>query len=167
MKALIWKNQIMEVMSDIPLPYEVLLIDCPEECRKDWQYIEGQFVPATKKTQIPAIRQLNLAFQISPFHDALVNYCIDISCNISLSSGQLGVAYLEIASDVGFTQNVQELGRIANGNSGSLSIGLNLTINTTATLSGYVPSGYYSRIRTSNNLGIPIFIYRSGQEILF
>ena len=36
----------------------------------------------------------------------------------------------------------------------------------TNTMSGYVPSNYYCRLRTSNILSTPTFTYQSGQEIL-
>ena len=31
---------------------------------------------------------------------------------------------------------------------------------------GYVPAGYWARIRTAQNLGAPTFGFRLGQEIL-
>lgn len=118
------------------------------------------------RIQSSASRSLNSAFQISSTRDSLVNYSIDIACTLSLTTGQTGTVFLEIASDSGFTTNVQELGRSVNGNTGTLTLGLNLTQNATSTLSGYVPAGYYCRIRTANTVGTPTFNYRSGQEIL-
>lgn len=117
-------------------------------------------------TQSSASRSLNSPFQINTSRGALVNYSVDVSCTISLTSGQSGTVFLEIASDSGFTTNVQELCRFLNANSGTLTIGLNLVQAVTGTLSGFVPSSYYCRIRTANTVSTPTFTYRSGQEIL-
>lgn len=120
----------------------------------------------SKRVQSQANRSLNSAFQISSTRDCFVNYSVDVSCTLSLTTGQTGTIFLEIASDSGFTTNVQELCRFVNGNTGTLTIGLNLTQNCTGTLSGYIPVAYYCRLRTANTIGSPIFNFRSGQEIL-
>lgn len=120
----------------------------------------------SSRTQSSASRSLNSVFQISSTRDCLVNYSVDIGTSLSLTTGQTGTVYLEIASDSAFTNNVQELSRFLNGNGGTLTIGLALTQNVTGTLSGYVPLGYYVRLRTQNNTSTPTFTYRSGQEIL-
>lgn len=126
-------------------------------------YIKNK--PAAR-SQSAASRSLNVAFQISASRDSLVNYSVDVSCTISLTTGQTGTVFLEIASDSGFTTNVQELSRFVNSNSGTLTIGLNLIQALTGTMSGFVPSGYYCRLRTANTVSTPTFTYRSGQEIL-
>lgn len=146
------------------------------QIQSDWsQASSGALDFIKNKPTIPSIptrsqssvsRSLNTAFQISATRDSLVNYSVDISCTMSLTSGQTGTVFLEIASDSGFTTNVQELARGVNGNTGALTIGLNLTQIGTATISGYVPSSYYCRIRTANTSSTPTFNYRSGQEIL-
>lgn len=118
------------------------------------------------RSQSSASRSLNTGFQVSTTRDSLVNYSVDISCTLSLTSGQAGTVFLEIASDSGFTTNLQELGRLALGNTGTLSIGLSLTENYTGGASGYVPAAYYCRLRTSDDVGTPTFTYRSGQEVL-
>jgi|EndMetStandDraft_5_1072996.scaffolds.fasta_scaffold18960_2 hypothetical protein len=126
-------------------------------------YILNKF-PA--RSQTPALRNLNVGFQVNATRDALVNYSIDILCVLSLTAGETGTLFLEIASDPDFNTNLQELARFVNGNAGTLSIGLNLTQNCTGTVSGFVPAGYYVRLRTFNLIGSPTFAYRSGQEIL-
>lgn len=118
------------------------------------------------RSQSSASRSLNSAFQPSSTRDCLVNYSVDITTSITLTTGQSGTVFLEIASDSGFTTNVQELGRFLNGNTGTLTLGLSLTQSVTGTLSGYVPAGYYARLRTVNNTSTPTFTYRSGQEVL-
>lgn len=111
-------------------------------------------------------RSLNSAYQISASRNALVSYSVDIAATLSLTTGQTGTVYLEYADDSGFTTNVKEVCRNVNGNSGTLAIGLGLTQNGTATLSGMIPAGKYVRLRTQNNTGTPTFTYRSSQEVL-
>lgn len=117
------------------------------------------------KTQASASRTLNTVFQISSSQESFVTYSVDIAATISLTTGQSGTAILEIASNSGFTTNVQTLAQFTNGNAGTLTDGLNLTQTNTACLTGYVPAGYYCRIRTVNNTGTPTFTYKSGQEV--
>lgn len=126
-------------------------------------YIKNK--PAAR-SQSSASRSLNSAFQVSATRDAMVNYSVDIATAISLTTGQSGTVVLEIASDSGFTTNVQELGRLTNSQTGTLTLGLALNQTVTANVGGYVPPAYYVRLRTVNNTGTPTFTYRSGQELL-
>lgn len=121
-------------------------------------------IPA--RSASPASRSLDTSFQISTTRDCLVNYSVDVQTAISLISGQAGTIYLEIADDTSFTSGVQEVGRFLNSCTGTLTIGLNLNQVVTGTLSGFIPSGKYVRLRTENNVGSPTFTYRSGQEVL-
>lgn len=107
-------------------------------------------------------RALNSVFVPSTTKNALVSYSVDIAATLSLTTGQSGTVFLEISAD-GST-NWVELNRFTNGNSGSLTIGLNLTQTNTGTVSGSVPLGYSVRLRTANGTGTPTFTYRSGQE---
>lgn len=111
-------------------------------------------------------RSLNSIFQPSPSRDTIVTYSIDIACTLSLSGGQTGTVFLEVADDVDFTTNIQEISRTVNGNTGTLSIGLNITQNCTAQLSGCIEAAKFVRIRTANTTGTPTFNYRSGQEAI-
>lgn len=129
-------------------------------------YIKNKPVAALARSQSNASRTLNSGFQISTTRDCFANYSVDIATSLTLTTGQAGTVYLEIASDSGFTTNLQELARFVNGNTGTLTIGLALSQNVTGTLSGYVPAGYYARLRTQNNTSTPTFTYRSGQEVL-
>lgn len=118
------------------------------------------------RSQSSASRSLNSGFQVSTTRDCFANYSVDIATSLTLTTGQAGTVYLEIASDSGFTSNLQELARFVNGNTGTLTIGIALSQNVTGTLSGYIPSGYYARLRTENNTSTPTFTYISGQEVL-
>jgi len=118
------------------------------------------------RTQTSVARSLNTGFQVSLTRDAMVNYSVDISCLLSLTVGETGTLFLEIANDSNFSIGLQELARFVNGAAGSLSIGLNLNQTSTATVSGFVPAGSYVRLRAANTVGSPQFLYRSGQEVL-
>lgn len=112
-------------------------------------------------------RSLNSSFQISTTRDALVSYSVDIASTLSLVAGQTGTVYLEYADDSSFTLNITTICQTANGNTGALTIGLNLTQTGTATLSGLIPSGKYAKLVTENTSGTPTFTYKRGQEVLF
>lgn len=122
----------------------------------------GSFNPSPSA----ASRSLNTAFQISSTRNCLVAYSVDVSCSITLAVGQTGTVFLEYADNSSFTTNVVEVCRMVNGNSGLLTLGLNLVQDITALVSGFIPSGKYCRIRTANTSGTPSFNYRSGQEVL-
>jgi secreted Zn-dependent insulinase-like peptidase len=112
-------------------------------------------------------RSLNTAFQISTTQDALVSYAVDISASLSLSGGQTGTVNLQYADDSGFTTNVKTVQSAANGNTGTLTVGLNLTQLGTATVSGMVPAGKYVRVAAVNTAGTPTFTFKTSQEVLF
>ena len=161
-------NSFIRSTSTSQLPDFISYVDA----QSDWNESNSSAIgfiknkPSLNRIQASASRSLNSVFQINASRDSLVNYSIDISCSLSLTSGQSGTVFLEIASNSGFTTNVQEIARFSNANSGTLTIGLNLIQAITGTLSGYVPLAYYCRLRTSNVVGTPTFTYRSGQEIL-
>lgn len=117
-------------------------------------------------SQAAASRSLNSAFQISSTRPCNVCYAVNISCTLSLTSGQSGSTFLEIADDSGFTTNVQEVCRIFNGNTGTLTIGLNTTQSVTGVLSGFIPIAKYVRLRTANTVSTPSYTFVSGQEVL-
>lgn len=107
-------------------------------------------------------RSLNSVFVPSSTRDMAVNYSVDVAATLSLTTGQSGTVFLEMSADgsTGWT----ELARFTNGNSGSLTIGLNLTQTVTGNLGAVIPAGYSVRLRTANNTGSPTFTYRSGSE---
>lgn len=131
----------------------------------------GSYNDLSNKPTIPTLptysqssvsRTLNSNFQPSTTRNTLVNYSVEIATTLSLSGGTVGTVFLEISADgsTGWT----ELSRFTNGNTGALTVGLNINQNMTSTLSGTVPAGYYVRLRTVNTTGTPTFTYRSGQE---
>jgi hypothetical protein len=140
------------------------------QVQSDWTQTNSAAVdfiknkPAARSQSSPT-RTLNTIFQISATRDALVNYSVDVGTALSLLAGQAGTVYLEISSTSGFG-TVQEVARFLNSQTGTLTVGLALAQNITGTLSGYVPAGFYCRLRTENNTGTPSFTFRSSQEVL-
>lgn len=122
--------------------------------------------PAQTPIQASATRTLGAAFQISATRGAFAAYSVKITVTSSIGSGQDGDVILEIASDSGFTADVQTLAIFGNSQSITLALVLNSIQPITGVLSGYVPAGYYARLRTVSNSGAPAFAYRAGQETL-
>lgn len=112
------------------------------------------------------LRTLNNAFQVSAAQNALVVYSVDITATMSLTSGQVGRVYLQQADDAGFTQNLKNISRAANGNSGALTLGLALTQIGTAVVQGFIAAGKWARLMTENVTGSPTFAFIEGQETL-
>lgn len=106
----------------------------------------------------PVSRPLNTSFQVSTTNPAMVFYSLQTVSTISLLVGQTATAFLEISPD---NINWTEQNRINNGNTGVLSIGLNITQTVIAPLAAMIPKNYYVRIRTT---GTGAVSYISGQE---
>lgn len=123
------------------------------------------YTPASP-VQSSATRTLNTAFQISTTRNSLVMYSVQITVSASITGGQNGDVVLEIASDSGFTTNVQTVAVSGLGQTYTLAIALAGVQPQTTVVSGFVPVGYYARLRTVNNTGTPGFAYRFGQEVL-
>lgn len=117
-------------------------------------------------SQSSPARALNTAFQISTTRDCFAFYSVDISCSLSLSGGQSGSVFFEIAQNSAFTVGLQVLSNPTFSNTGTLTIGLNLTQINTGQLSGLVPKNYWFRIRTVSVVGAPTFTFKASQEIL-
>lgn len=127
---------------------------------------QGRITAGTNASQTSQTRTLNSAYQISATRGTFVFYTVKIATTVSIGSNQDGEIVLEIASDSGFTTNVQTLSIGQNGQAISLAIALQSVQTQSATVSGYVPPAYYTRLRTVNTTGTPVFTYRAGQEIL-
>lgn len=104
-------------------------------------------------------RSLNANFQPNLTRNILGSYTVEISASLTLITGQTGTAFLEVSAN-GST-GWAELARFTNGNTGALTVGLNLTQTVAGNLVGTIPAGYYARIRTT---GTATATYRSGQE---
>lgn len=127
---------------------------------------QGRVAAGTNRSQSSASRTLNSGFQISATRDALASYSVQMTVTASIGGGQDGDVFFEIASDSGFTTNLQTLGVAPCSQTYTLAIALQGVQKCSANLSGFVPASYYSRLRTANNTGTPAFLYRAGQEVL-
>lgn len=127
---------------------------------------QGRVTAGNNRSQAAAARSLNTAFQISTTRDAWVSYSVQITVTASIAGGQNGDVILEIASDSGFSANVQTLAISGLGQTYTLAIALQGVQPQTGVVTGYVPAGYYARLRTVNITGTPAFAFRAGQEVL-
>lgn len=121
---------------------------------------------APSRSQASATRALNTAFQISSTRDAMASYSVQCVITASIAGGQACDVILEIATDVAFTTGVQTVGVVGTGQTYTLAVALQGVQPQTSQLFGYVPAGYYARIRTVSVTGAPSFSMRAGQEIL-
>lgn len=126
---------------------------------------QGRVTAGTNRSFNYTTRALNTCFQISASRDALVTYAVDIQTSLSLVAGQVGTVYLRTYTNNTCTTGTQELTRFVNGQTGALTIGLALTQNVTATLTGVVPAGLWAQLVSENTTGAPTFTARPGQEV--
>lgn len=143
----------------------------PVQIQSDWNQTNNVSLDYIKnkplsRTQSAVTRPINSIFQISLTRDADVFYCIDISTILNITIGQSGTIFLEISQSSTFASNIQVISKATFSNTGTLVIGLVLNQTKTVNLSGYIPFGYYVRIRTVNNISTPTFTYQTGQEVL-
>lgn len=142
---------------------------------KGYTITDTDFITVWPITGIPNLipsytnptRTLNSAFQISSTRNSRVSYTISVAATLSLSGGQTGTVVLEYADDSGMTTNVMTVQSSVNGNTGTLTIGLNTVQTGSASLSGDIPAGKYVRIRTVNTAGTPTFTMGTAQEVLY
>jgi hypothetical protein len=136
----------------------------------------GSYNDLTAKPTIPTIitpvqssstRNLNTAFQISTTRPSMATYSGSITTTANIAGGQDGSIVLEIASDSGFSTNVQTLSSCRNSQTYTLAVALQGVQQIVTPLHGWVPAGYYVRLRTVSTTGTPVFSFVSGQEVLF
>lgn len=122
--------------------------------------------PAPAMTQSEVTRPLNTAFQISTTRNAFAVYSVQIQVTASISGGQDGDCFLEIADDAAFTVNVQAAMVTPASQTYSLAVALQGVAKSGVNVLGMVPAGKWARIRTVNNIGSPGWTFRKGQEML-
>ncbi|QJP10446.1 hypothetical protein [Pseudomonas multiresinivorans] len=127
---------------------------------------KGRVVSGTSMSQSGVSRSLNTAFQVSATRWALVSYSVQLTVTASIAGGQNGDVFLEIASDIGFTANVQQIAVAGLGQTYTLAVAIQGVQPQSGCVMGTVPPGYYVRLRTVSNTGSPSFSYRLGQETL-
>lgn len=102
-------------------------------------------------------------FQISSTLDYNANYSIYAQVTSALAGTNTGDVYLEIAA----TNSTTPSDWTTISRSGISMAGLVSTSGNTQTVSGFIPKGYYARIRTiatGSNSGSSVFTYQVGQE---
>ena len=122
--------------------------------------------PMTSRSFSTPSLAVNTARQASTTRDAFVAAAVDISATLSLTTGQTGKVTLQYADNNTFTTNLVTVNPSVNGNTGTLTIGLNLTQTATATVSGIIPAGKYYRLLTTNITGSPSYGTPVVQEVL-
>ncbi|MFV3289170.1 hypothetical protein ACNFBR_10555 [Pseudomonas sp. NY11955] len=127
---------------------------------------QGRVTAGTNRSQSSVTRPLNTAFQPNTTRDVDARYSLQCQVTASITGGQNCDVFLEIATDQAFTTNVQQVGVVGQGQVYTLAIALQGVQPQTQQVIGYIPAGYWARIRTVQNLGAPTFTYRLGQEIL-
>lgn len=111
-------------------------------------------------------RTINSAFQISATRDAMAFYSVSIPTNLSLTGGENGAVVLEYADDSGISTNVVTVGTVRNGNTGTLTLGLNTLASMGCQIAGMIPAGKYVRLRPVDTTGSPVQAFVSAQEVL-
>lgn len=141
----------------------------------------GGFMPAAAGTDyaLPTVRSQSAVshsivtgtgatgFQVSSTRDAEVSYGVTIVTSATLVSSAAGTLVLEIAATNSATpSDWVEVGRMTNGQVFSLAVAIGCTQTIAGQLVGYVPAGYYAKIRSVTGSGTPTYTYNSGQERL-
>jgi len=105
--------------------------------------------------------------QISSTRVAVVNYSVTLVSTATISGAQSGYVVLEICPTNSTTAGDWiEIGRTPNGQAVSLAVVLQSVSTGGGQVGGYVPAGYFRRLRSVNVSGTPSYNYNSGQEIL-
>ncbi len=122
---------------------------------------KGRVTAGVNPSTSAATRSFNSAFQISTTKDAVAFYTVQISAAMTLGGGQTGTVFLETSPD---NSVWTEVGRVTNGNTGTLVIGVAITNNNIFQVAGYIPSNYFVRLRST---GTATISYIAGQETIF
>lgn len=106
-------------------------------------------------------------FQVSSTRDAEVRYSTTIVTTSNIAGSQNGTVVLEIAPTNSATSTVwSEVGRCTNGTSYTLAVAIQGVSTQACQITGYVPAGFFAKLRSINNAGTPTFSFNSGQEVL-
>lgn len=109
------------------------------------------------RTMSITTRALNTGIQLSTTNDLNVNYSVNISVTSTLIGTNTGTVFLETSPNNSTWTTVSQ--------SGMSLAGVASTVANTQTIGGFVPLGYYIRIRTiSTGANTAVFTYQIGQE---
>lgn len=109
---------------------------------------------------------INTARQASTTRDALVVASVEIDAALSLVTGAKGTVTLQYADNSAFTLGVKTASIGVNGNTGSLSLGINTVGSGSGPVVGIIPAGKWYRLATANVTGTPTYGTPVIQEIL-
>lgn len=105
--------------------------------------------------------------QISSSRNALVSYSVSIQVTATIGGAASGAVVLEICPTNSATAgDWVTVNRTASSQAITLAVVLQSVQGATNTICGIVPAGYYSRLRSINVSGTPVYGYVSGQEVL-
>lgn len=135
--------------------------------------MQAMIPAAVTRSQSSATRSIVTAsnqqgYQISATKDALGSYSVSISTTATIGGSSSGTIVLEIAATNSTTpSDWTEISRLTNSQNITLAIALQSVQIIAGNLTGFVPAGYYARLRSINNSGSPSFLYVTGQEATF
>jgi hypothetical protein len=126
------------------------------------------FAPSAKTIQTTAAAANG--FQVSSTRKSWVTYSVTITTATTVlgTSNSSGYVVLEIAATNSTTaSDWKEVGRMSSGQNTAITVAVGTITQTGGgSLSGMVPSGYYTRLRSVSVADTPTFAYNSGQEVL-
>lgn len=106
-------------------------------------------------------------FQVSASKNAMVNYNVTIATTATIGGSSDGTVVLEIApTNSASAGDWKEIGRFRNGQAITLALALQSVQTIGGQIGGFIPAGYYAKLRSINNAGTPTYTYNSGQEVL-
>lgn len=106
-------------------------------------------------------------FQVSSTKGTEAQYNVTIGVTATIGAGAQGTIALEIAATNSATaSDWSEIGRCTNGQTITLAVVLQSVQTIGCQVSGYVPPGYYAKLRSITTSGTPTFAYNSGQEVI-
>lgn len=121
--------------------------------------------PASARTINTPTRAINTAYAPSTALPTLVLMSVEVDAALSLSGGAKGTCTLEVSPTSAFTTVVND-SEVVNGNTGTLTIGLNTVGAGGGTMVAYVPAGYQYKAVTANTTGTPTYTVLSTTEIV-
>lgn len=104
-------------------------------------------------------------FQLSSTRPSMVNYNVSVSSTATIAGAATGSVVLEIAATNSVTAtDWKTIGVVGNSQTVTLAIALQSIQVISGQVGGFVPAGWYVRLRSITTTGTVSFSYLSGQE---
>lgn len=118
------------------------------------------YFPMAEQTPVPKVISyptcaLNTAYQVTT--ETEIGITGSVNTSLTLTAGASGALIFETADDSGFTLNVEEVGRIQSGLTGSLAVLFNVSNLNGATITGTVSALKHWRVRSATATGTPTY----------